>query len=506
MGMIFRKQYTMPISPGAEITECDGEHIARWRLRNGQLRSGEVVEGNDGKLRVRGETRAYWARCRDGAGHVVEVATGCKDEVAARRVLADLERRAELVRAGVLTADEDGAAGHACQPLSKHLDAYERHLRAKGGAPRRISQVRSRVERLARECRFARLSRMSADPVERWLVEQADAGMAASTRNSYREALVGFGNWCRRTRRLTYNPFGDLPRADQNADRRHQRRALTEAELMRLLTVARLRPLAEYGRDITRPRGTPKRSPRSRATWKRELLAYESLDVAVGRAREALRGKPELIAECERTGRERALMYKTLALTGLRKGELASLTVGQLDFDGPVAYAILNAADEKNRQGSSIPLRSDLATELSLWLEERLSESQNEARTGRKPIPARLQPSTPLFNVPSGLTRVFDRDLAAAGIPKRDERNRVVDIHALRVTFCTHLCAAHVPLRTAQAAMRHSKPELTANIYTDPKLLDVAGAINALPSLNLTSEPASGDATADTPARRRATS
>ena len=53
------------------------------------------------------------------------------------------------------------------------------------------------------------------------------------------------------------------------------------------------------------------------------------------------------------------------------------------------------------------------------------------------------------------------------------------------MTFGTHLCAAGVPLRTAQAAMRHSKPELTANIYTDPKLLDVAGAIAALPALAL---------------------
>ena len=35
--------------------------------------------------------------------------------------------------------------------------------------------------------------------------------------------------------------------------------------------------------------------------------------------------------------------------------------------------------------------------------------------------------------------------------------------------------------------MRHSKPELTANIYTDPKLLDVAGAIDALPVLSLNS-------------------
>ncbi|MBW8017959.1 MAG: tyrosine-type recombinase/integrase, partial [Planctomycetes bacterium] len=53
----------------------------------------------------------------------------------------------------------------------------------------------------------------------------------------------------------------------------------------------------------------------------------------------------------------------------------------------------------------------------------------------------------------------------------------------LRVTFCSHLCAAGVPLRTAQAAMRHSKPELTANIYSDPKLLDIAGAIESLPRL-----------------------
>ena len=42
-----------------------------------------------------------------------------------------------------------------------------------------------------------------------------------------------------------------------------------------------------------------------------------------------------------------------------------------------------------------------------------------------------------------------------------------------------------VPLRTAQAAMRHSDPSLTANVYTDPKLLDVAGALEALPSLPL---------------------
>src|SRR5205085_2555244 len=91
--------------------------------------------------------------------------------------------------------------------------------------------------------------------------------------------------------------------------------------------------------------------------------------------------------------------------------------------------------------------------------------------------------------VPTSLIRILDRDLQAADIAKRDERGRVMDVHAMRTTFGTHLSKAGVSLRTAQAAMRHSKPELTANVYTDPKLLDVAGAMNALPSLSLSAEP-----------------
>jgi len=75
--------------------------------------------------------------------------------------------------------------------------------------------------------------------------------------------------------------------------------------------------------------------------------------------------------------------------------------------------------------------------------------------------------------------------LAAAGIPKRDERGRTVDLHALRHTFGTHLSKNGVQPRTAQAAMRHSSLDLTMNVYTDPNLLDVAGALEALPKLSV---------------------
>jgi len=105
--------------------------------------------------------------------------------------------------------------------------------------------------------------------------------------------------------------------------------------------------------------------------------------------------------------------------------------------------------------------------------------------------------------VPEGLIRIFDRDMVFAGLDriekrdgkevvvKTDDRGRTIDVHALRHTFGTQGSKVGVPLRTAQAAMRHSDPSLTANVYTDPKLLDVAGAVASLPYLPLrhTSEP-----------------
>jgi integrase len=54
------------------------------------------------------------------------------------------------------------------------------------------------------------------------------------------------------------------------------------------------------------------------------------------------------------------------------------------------------------------------------------------------------------------------------------------DVHALRHIFGTLLSNGNVAPRTAQAAMRHSSLDLTMDVYTDPQLLDVAGAQSAL--------------------------
>ena len=252
-----------------------------------------------------------------------------------------------------------------------------------------------------------------------------------------------------------------MPKADAKADCRRKRRALTEDELTRLLDAARRRPL----QDAMTIRHGPNKGK------------------AIAKVNEGRR------IELEWLGRERALIYKTYLLTGLRMSELASLTVGQLELDGPLPFAVLDAADDKSRCGADIPLRPDLATELRQWLDARLANRQSDARATGTEIPDELPPESAVFNVSASLCRILDRDLKFAGIPKKDDRGRTVDVHALRHTFGTHLSKAGVAPRVAQAAMRHSSIDLTMNVYTDPRLLDVHGALDSLPTLSLDGTP-----------------
>ena len=125
----------------------------------------------------------------------------------------------------------------------------------------------------------------------------------------------------------------------------------------------------------------------------------------------------------------------------------------------------LRNSNEKNRKGSVLPLRSDIAAELRKWIDGK-------------------EPTDNVFYVSSRLLDILDRDIKAAGIPKIDADGFVVHVHALRHSFGTHLSLANVAPRTAQAAMRHSSIDLTMNTYTDARLLGTAEAVESLPSFN----------------------
>jgi integrase len=461
MGTVFRKTVTRPLPTGAELITRNGRTLARWKDTKGKTRTATAMTGASGEARIRVESGTFVAKFRNGDGLVVELPTGCRTEDAARQVLADLERRAERVRAGLISPAEARTAEHLAKPIGEHVAAYLTSLEASGASPKHVAESRRVLEAVLAGCGFPTLAAFDRATVEHWLNERRKAGTSARTRNIDLTRLIAFANWLIANGRLLTNPFNGIPKALESADTRRRRRAMPEAELVQLLDVARRRPLLEA---LTVRKG------------KRKGEAYANV-------------RPEVRERLDLLGRERALMYKTLVLSGLRRNELASLTVAQLKLNATTPHVELEAADEKNREGNAVVIRPDLAADLRSWLDDMLARHQSEAREHGRPIPARLPGETRLFVVPEKLVRILNRDLKLAGIPKRDERGRTLDVHALRHTFGTLLSRGGVPLRTAQAAMRHGDPSLTANVYTDPKLLDVAGALDALPSLPLAGNP-----------------
>lgn len=432
MGTIFRPTVTRPLPSGAEIVERDGVRTARWRNGHGKKCEAEIRTTPRGDCVVSTSAK-YLARFRDGEGVVQTIATGCRDESAARAVLVQLERRAEMVRAGILTPAEDACIDHRRSPIGEHVEAYIDSLRARSCAPKHVLGVLRRLTLVMRECRFKALQDIKREAFEKWLGSSANARRSNRTKNTYVAAMKAFCKWCVEHDRLSTNPVARVQKLDEQIDRRRQPRAFTEDELVRLLDAARRRPLAE--------------AMKFNRGWRR--------------GQNGARLRPETITRLERLGYERALTYRVLMLTGLRLGELRSIRVCDVGAD----HLVLDARHEKNRRGSTIPLRADLAAELHEWIGER--------REG------------PLFAVSQSLLKSFDRDLAFAGIAKRDDRGRTACLHGIRHAFATLLSRRGVAPRVAQAAMRHSSMHLTMQHYTDPRLLDVAGAMTLLPELPL---------------------
>ena len=508
MGIVLRPYVTRPMPDGARIVTRTviekGKRIRRpfavWTDADGNTHEARATGPKAKRAGIVERCRTYWAQYLDADGRKRRVSTGCRDRTAARAVLADLERRAEKVRSGIVTAAEANVGDHADAPILDHVEAYVEALagsRGKGAhrtvAPRHVAGVRHALYLVVEACGWHRLRDLDRGAVERWATRLLDGPEppAPRTVNAKLAALCAWGNWLVVAGRLVANPFGRLRKLDEADDVRRQRRALTTDELRRLLTVARLRPVAEFGRptirvvDAGRPRA-------SRATWKRAPLTIDTIEAAAAAGRDRVR--PDVAARLDAAGRERALVYAVLVTTGLRRGELAALTVADVLLDNDPPVIVLPGADAKNGQRATLPLRADVAAELRAWIEDRTA-----AACGRRVgIAGTTAPPTsmPLFNVPVAMVKILDRDLVAAGIPKRDDRGRTVDVHALRHTFASHLVAAGVAPRTAQAALRHSSITLTMQAYTDPRLLDVAGALDALPAL-----PTAGPA----PAEARAT-
>lgn len=202
MGSLRRKTSTRPLPTQAELFQRKGERHARWLDKSGKKRTAKVTTGRDGSDRLVIECGKWLAKYRDGSGIVREVSTGCKDKGAAQSMLSELERRAELVRAGVISPVEDAVANHRNVSLVQHFSDFETSLRARNVTGSHQATTLRYLNRLAAACHWERLRDLHRGRFEQWLSGQTANGTSARTRNGFHTALVSFANWCVTTGRL----------------------------------------------------------------------------------------------------------------------------------------------------------------------------------------------------------------------------------------------------------------------------------------------------------------
>ena len=188
MATVFKKTYTKPLPKDAEIFTRkakgekgeDGEvpRFARWKDGRGKPQTALVTIPKKGKhagtLRIVREARTFTAKYRDGHNNVCEVSTGCRDETAARQVLAELVKRAEQVRSGILSPAQDKVASHSETCLAEHIAAYLESLKSKTVRGRKVS-VRHRqdterlLNKIVSDCGFGRLTDINREATEKWM-------------------------------------------------------------------------------------------------------------------------------------------------------------------------------------------------------------------------------------------------------------------------------------------------------------------------------------------------
>ncbi|OQB34598.1 MAG: site-specific tyrosine recombinase XerC [Candidatus Hydrogenedentes bacterium ADurb.Bin179] len=456
--MLFKRTHKKPIPEGATITRTRTGKVAKWTDQNGRHTAKVSPDGNHILI----ESQKWTARYRNADGRLIQKPTGCERLELAQNKLSDWLALEEKAKSGVLSTQERGAAGWAFVPIDRHICDYELYLRNLGRSEAHVKRTGQTVRRACKALSFGRIPDLNRAKAERWLMGQEDMG--ARVHNAIATALISFGNWLVRQGRAGDNSFKGLKKRNERLDRRHIRRAFTPEELDRLYVAAAERPLHEATYRATRG----------------------------GKAAKAAKLSPATVDAAVWLGRGRSLAYKTMANTGLRLGELRSITLGQCHLENEPPYLELHAENEKARRGAQIPLPSFVAAELGVYvadLKKRLLGDSTE-------FPGALN-GLPLFEVPGELGKAFNRDLVFAGFAtktvekvgkktrvrfhKKNERGETVDIHCLRHSFITNLALTGAPMVTVAKAARHSDPRLTMKVYSHVGLEELSNAVEGLP-------------------------
>lgn len=403
MASAFKPTYTRPIPKGATITTDGGKEYAEYIDGRGRKQRRPVRLNNANEKVMVCEQRHWWMRYTLPGGEARRE-RGYVDRQATEQEAARREKEAAQIASGFLRVKEE----QLNRPIVEHLEDYLEDRNRRGLTAEATLHLARQVRRAVAFCGWTTLRSIESDGMMKFLGSLKEQGFAPSTINMYLQNTNVFLLWCIQHRRMAENPIKHVQKTATTGSVR-VRRALTENEVRRLLE-------------------------------------------ATGAAKARYNTSPT----------ERQLIYLMAVTTGLRKSELTRLEWRDIVLDGPRPRLNLRAETTKSRRADTLPLRPDVAAELSA---HRASSADERSRV--------------FSHAPQ--TKTFQTDRERAGIPRLDEAGRHVDFHCLRYTFGTMLAKNGVHPRVAMKLMRHADVNLTMKLYTDPTLLDPDGAVGRLP-------------------------
>jgi integrase len=179
--------------------------------------------------------RLYRARVKlDGDDKVRDIALKVSDRQVAQQKLNEIVRELEHEAAGLMPAKVEREAAQC--PLLDLVAEYVNELTVLGRSEDHLRHVDKRLRKLVRECHWLKLADVTTTTFQAW--RKAQGGKAPKTLNEYLAVLSAFWTWLRRQGRVPANPFELVERTDTRGKEKVRRRALSDADVVRLLQVA----------------------------------------------------------------------------------------------------------------------------------------------------------------------------------------------------------------------------------------------------------------------------
>jgi len=365
----------------------------------------------------RRRNRYYYFSWHDHAGKRHTRCSRTTDKAAAERIAAKLEADAALRRERVIDPALEAISQQSQRAIDEHLADYEAKMRAADRSADHVARTARFIRAIAEAAGFVTIAGITADAVNTFATELREK-RSARTVEAHLTAIKGFTRWLTENDKLPRDPLASVKKPNPKSDRRRERRMLLPDEWQ----------------------------------WVRSVTLAEGVE------------------RFGMTAAERALLYTTAIQTGLRSGELRSLTRGRLFLEGEQPYVTCRAGSTKNAKDARQYIQPELAEQLRAHVATKaprapvfaLPHQTNVADMLRADLAdARRAWLKATWQNPEEHARRQESDFLAPG----NHEGETLDFHSLRHTCGAWLAIAGVHPKVVQVVMRHSSIVLTMDTY-----------------------------------------